>query len=150
MPSKPSLQAWRKMVSPSPSICSFHRRPGPVLINRDRSVALRTSLAPAAAKKEPRHRRGSGLPIEYPAPEARWRSEYSKRRTPAKRHPAAKRGHRAGCVNSGGAVRFSAFWFVALFANISKLFRSFDCARGQAVDVGARPQQPDTPRHLRL
>jgi hypothetical protein len=43
MPSKPSLQAWLKMVSPSPSICSFHRRPGPTLTSRDRSVALRTS-----------------------------------------------------------------------------------------------------------
>ena len=31
------------MVSPSPSMCSFHRRPGPILISRDRSVALRTS-----------------------------------------------------------------------------------------------------------
>src|SRR5262245_49764024 len=43
MPSKPSLQAWRKMVAPSPSMCSFHRRPGPTFTSRDRSVALRTS-----------------------------------------------------------------------------------------------------------
>ena len=27
-----SLQVWRKMISPSPSICSFHRKPGPPVL----------------------------------------------------------------------------------------------------------------------
>jgi hypothetical protein len=46
--------------------------------------------------------------------------------TPAKRHPVAKRGPRAGCVSSGSPVRLSAFWLDALVANISKLFRPLE------------------------
>src|SRR6516164_9627338 len=43
MPSKPSLQAWPKMVAPSPSMCPFHRIPWPTLVSIDLRVALRTS-----------------------------------------------------------------------------------------------------------
>src|SRR5262249_40503648 len=34
MPSRPSLQAWAKMVGPSPSICSLNRMPGRALPSR--------------------------------------------------------------------------------------------------------------------
>src|SRR5262245_62411823 len=43
MPSRPILQAWAKMVGPSPSICSLNRMPGRALAAIDASVALRTS-----------------------------------------------------------------------------------------------------------
>src|SRR5262249_54020959 len=43
MPSRPSLQAWRKTVSPSPSMCSLNLMPGLALATIDASVALRTS-----------------------------------------------------------------------------------------------------------
>src|SRR5262252_3650440 len=43
MPSSPILQAWAKMVAPSPSICSLNRMPALALAAIDASVALRTS-----------------------------------------------------------------------------------------------------------
>src|SRR5262245_42249485 len=43
MPSSPILQAWAKMVGPSPSKCSLKRRPRPALASILRSVAFRTS-----------------------------------------------------------------------------------------------------------
>src|SRR5262245_52358344 len=43
MSSSPILQAWAKMVGPSPSMCSLKRRPRPALASILRSVALRTS-----------------------------------------------------------------------------------------------------------
>src|SRR6476619_164867 len=43
MPSRPSLQAWRNTVSPSPSMCSLNRMPGPALAKIISSVTLRPS-----------------------------------------------------------------------------------------------------------
>jgi hypothetical protein len=109
---------------PEGSVSAFVGRHGSIKpAGRVRICNMAVCSAGSGKEKEPRDDRGSRLPIEYPAPEARWRSEYSQRRTPAKRHPVAKRGPRAGCVSSGGAVRLSAFWLDALVANISKLFR---------------------------
>ena len=38
----------------------------------------------------------------------------------------AKRGHRVGCVSPVAAGRLSAFWFDAIVANITELFRSLE------------------------
>ena len=40
MPSSPTLQAWAKMVGPSPSICSLKRRPRPALARKALGVDL--------------------------------------------------------------------------------------------------------------
>jgi hypothetical protein len=45
-PSRPSLQAWRNTVSPSPSMCSLNRMSDPALARIISSVALRPSREP--------------------------------------------------------------------------------------------------------